>query len=103
MNNLFHPAKGATVSIAVSSSTQPLKITRQDGRCDVRVYNSGTATVWIDFGDSTVTTSAATGMPIPAGAVCGFNTPKPYNDGLYVAVIAAGATGTVYFTPGVGI
>jgi hypothetical protein len=97
----FRGKAGLTVNIDVSSSSQSTLVDR--GGCDsVRVMNNGTATVWIAFGDSTVTTATTTGTPIGPGVteILGART----TDGpLSVAAIAAGATGKIYFTPGAGI
>lgn len=93
---------GATVNIDVSSSSQRIAI---ESASQVRVMNNGTATVWIAFGGSTVTTTAAAGMPVGPGVteVLNFDGPTGANPNRNVAVIAAGATGRIYFTPGIGI
>jgi hypothetical protein len=99
----FNATTDATVNIDVSSSTQRVKLTRSDGCLEMRVYNAGTQDVWIKVGDSTVTADSTKNMPIPAGAVEVLNVIPPRSDDIYVAAIAAGSTGKVYFTPGVGI
>lgn len=99
MPDPFRPA-GATVNIDVSSSTQPVEI----GPCDsIRIMNDGTATVWVRFGGSSVTSSLTTGMPIGPGVteVIGFE--QGLGQPITVAAIAAGSTGKIYFTPGIGI
>lgn len=96
----FRPRQALTVNIDVSSSSQAVWI----GRCDsLRVMNNGTATVWIALGDSTVTASTTTSMPIGPG---GTEVIRFQNNDLspfYAAAIAAGSTGKIYFTPGDGV
>lgn len=98
----FAPMKAATVSIAVAAATGNVQVlpTGTSGTYTVRVMNSGSATAWVAFGDNTV---AAT---IPSGSTAGS---LPIGPGLslelivtgnYAAAIAAGATGSIYFTPG---
>jgi hypothetical protein len=62
--------------------------------------NNGTATAWITFGDNTVTAVATSGLPVGPGVTEVLTVPiiAP----LYVAAIAAGSTGKIYFTPGMG-
>ena len=100
----FEPAAASTVQINVSASNQRVQLGNSANapkkrNRDIRVFNEGTATVWIEFGiDNTVAAAVATGMPIPAGAVEVF-TGISAN---YVAAIAAGSTGKIYFTAGDG-
>lgn len=90
-----------TESIAVSAASQSINLERGD---QVRVMNNGSATVWIRFGASGVTVTTANGIPVPAGAIEVFSvTPGLASADLHVAVIAAAATGSIYFTPGDGI
>lgn len=103
MPDLFHIAKAATVNIAATTSTGRVKITHQDGRCQVRVVNPGTTIAFVEFGDSTVVASATASAPVLGGTTAGFTIPKPYNDDIYMAVIMASGTATVYATPGVGL
>lgn len=93
---------GATVNVDVSASSQRIAI---ESATTVRVMNNGTATVWITFGGSTVTATTAAGMPVGPGVteVLNFDGPTGSNPNRNVAVIAAGATGRIYFTPGIGI
>ena len=94
----FEPA-GSTVSITVSASSQRVDIGNPDS---IRIFNSGTATVWIAFGDATVEATTAAGMPVGPGVTEVVRKPR-FGTALYVAAIAAGATGIFYFTPGNGI
>lgn len=95
----FSPVPGGTVNISVTASSQPIRLqTVNDASGVVRIYNAGTATVWVEFGGSTVTASTTTSMPIPAGGVYVIG-----NTQQYIAAIALAATGTIYFTPGDGV
>ena len=98
----FEPMSSATVNLSVSSSSQSVLIENFSGANQVRVFNNGTATVWIEFGGSVVAAALATSIPIPAGAVEVFSAGAAAST-LYVAAIAAGSTGSIYFTPGAGI
>lgn len=93
---------GATENIDVSSSSQRIDI---ESASQVRVMNDGTATVWIAFGGSGVTATLAAGMPIGPGVieVLNFDGATGANPNRHVAAIAAGSTGKIYFTPGIGI
>ncbi len=94
----FSPG-GATVNLSatnVAASVQ-FNLLRSDA---VRLYNSGAEAVFIAFGDSTVTTTVAAGMPIGAGVTevlgCGGQS--------YIAGITAGSGPAVlYVTPGEGV
>ena len=98
----FSPSPNS-VNIDVSNTSQRVKISDGRGAQQVRYFNDGTATVWIRFGDATVTADSATAMPVGAGMCELFTINAPYNDPLYVAAIAAGSTGKIHFTPGEGI
>lgn len=99
----FEAMSASTVSISVSASSQVVQVQNFNGCNQIRVFNNGTATVWIDFGGSGVTTSSTTGIPVPAGAVEVFSAAATSSGTVYAAAIAAGSTGSVYFTPGFGI
>lgn len=100
MSQPFTPLPGSTVLIDVSSSTQAKALTTVNPGTSIRVCNDGTATAWIDFGNSTVTTAATTGIPIGAGVVEIYAVPS---GATHVAAIAASTTGKIYFTTGNGI
>lgn len=101
----FTPVFGQTVNIVVSASSQSIPVSvnpNEDGQ--VRIFNDGTATVWVSFGrtNQSPTVATSTGMPIPAGGVEIVSVP-PLGGTVSACAIAAGATGTVYFTPGDGL
>lgn len=98
----FSPLPLRTVNIDVSSSSQNIKISDTPRIRQVRVMNNGTATVWVDFGNSSSAAAAvATGFPVGPG-VTEVLTSKITDGPLYAAAIAAGSTGKIYFTPGSG-
>lgn len=96
----FVPKPAGTKNIDVSASSQRVDLGTFVGEQQVRVMNDGTATVWINFGTSTVTAALATSMPVGPGVteVLTIRGASAIN----VAAIAAGSTGKIYFTPGVG-
>ena len=98
---MFQPRHLATVNIDVSTSNQRVAIPGVRP-CAVRVMNNGSATAWIEFGDSSVVASASTCMPIGPGLseIVIASPVMPVAGDLYVAAIAAGSTGKIYFTPG---
>ena len=99
----FAPLPAGTVNIDVSSSSGRVAIT---GTAEnIRIFNDGTATAWVTFGNASVTAAVATGMPVGPGVceVVGLALSNVNRDTLNVAAIAAGATGKIYFTPGAGI
>jgi len=99
----FSPIPGGTTNINVSGTSQNVLVENRNGPITVRIVNNGTATVWLKSGGATVTATTTTGFPIGPGVheVLTFSPDAAGN--LYIAAIAAGATGIVYFTPGVGL
>lgn len=98
--NAFQP-NGATVNLSVTTSSGNVALTGVGTGANVRLYNAGTATVFVAFGTSSAaaaTTSA--GIPIPAGAI------EIYTVGptiTYLAAITASGTATLYATTGQGV
>lgn len=92
---------GSTVNLAVTGSTGAVALgTLGQGGSTVRIYNAGAATVFINFGISTVEAATATSIPVPAGAI------EVYSVGpsvTHVAGITASGTATLYATLGQGI
>lgn len=100
----FMPESAQTVQINVGAASARVALSTLPGVDQVRVMNNGTATVWINFGGDTVTADLATGIPVGPGRDVVFTVPAELDEVVaYVAAIAAGATGIVYFTPGKGI
>lgn len=99
----FAPAQEKTLSIDVSATSQRVLIGNTNAPTAIRVVNNGTATVWLNWGDVTVDATVANSLPIGPG-VHEVLTLNPHESGLlYIAAIAAGTTGRVYFTQGSGI
>jgi ABC-type uncharacterized transport system permease subunit len=101
MNHPF-TALGATVNLAVSNVTGNVALTAvgDQGGMEVRLYNAGSATVFVNFGISTVAATAAAGMPLPSGAI-EIVTVGPLVT--HLAAITAASTATLYATSGRGI
>lgn len=95
----FRPAGGSTVNINVTSTTANVQVTASSGMQQVRIMNDGTATAWIRFGTDNTVVATTSNMPVPAGGVEVLSHQGP----LWVAAIAAGSTGKIYFTPGEGV
>lgn len=98
MKDPFCP--GATVEINVSSSSQRVALGIAAGGQNLRLFNGGTAKVWLAFGGSDVVATTS-GMPVGGNDFCEVIT-VPRN-ATHVAAIAAGSTGIISFTVGVGI
>jgi len=96
-------ASTQTVNVDVSNASQRVLVSKGRGPQQIRWKNDGSATVWIRFGDSTVTADTATAMPVGSGDCEVQTVLAPYNGDVYVAAIAAASTGKIYFTPGAGI
>jgi FlaG/FlaF family flagellin (archaellin) len=103
MANAFCPLADLTVNIDVSSSSARVLLDATNPSQDIRICNDGTATVWIKFGDATVTADVSNDIPVPAGAIEVLHGRNNGSGGLYVAAIAAGSTGKIYFSVGEGI
>lgn len=94
----FRPGNASTVSLSASAASSNVQVQTANTSRHVRIYNSGSVTVFIEQGGSGVTAATATGYPIPAGAVEIISCPEQY-----IAAITASSTATVYFTPGEGL
>lgn len=95
----FRPS-GQPVKVTVSASASTAtKI--GDDPVSVRIANTGTATIWVKFGGSSVAATTSD-YPVPAGVV-EVVTPNTASRPVYVSVIASGATGDAYFNGGTGI
>jgi hypothetical protein len=97
----FQPTPASTVNIDVASSSANVLVNASSGGGQVRIMNNGSATVWVKFGtDNTVAATTASGFPVGSGGTEVVTVPL---GPIYVAAIAAGSTGKIYFTPGSGI
>lgn len=96
----FRPKPARTQNIDVAAGcSNPLQLNSGPGPRSIRVRNAGSAEAFIEFGDATVSTTLATGIPIGSNATEVFDVEGP----VWVCAIAVGATGKIYFTPGTGI
>jgi hypothetical protein len=103
MNRSFSPAQNNSVSIDVSATSQRVLVGNCNAPMTVRIMNNGTATVWINWGDVTVTANTTNSLPIGPG-VHEVLTFSPDQGGLlYIAAIAVGVSGRIFFTQGQGI
>jgi hypothetical protein len=103
MTRSFSPAQNKTVSIDVSATSQRVLVGNCNAPITVRIMNNGTATVWINWGDVAVTATTANSLPVGPG-VHEVLTLSPDQGGLlYIAAIAAGVSGRIFFTEGYGI
>ena len=102
MENPFTPS--GTVSLSVTDATGNVRLTSPNPVA-VRLYNTGTATVFFKAGPVGVT-AAVTDTPIPSGAIEVFNlTPTVTIPGgcSHIAAITASGTATLYATVGQGL
>lgn len=97
----FSPSPASTVNIDVSASSQRVAVPACIGGT-VRIMNNGTATVFIAFGDGTVTATTTAGIPIGPGVIEVMTVPL-VSGPLNIAAIASGSTGRIYFSAGEGI
>lgn len=93
----FSPA-GDTVSLAVLTTSANKAVTAPAiGNRSIRIYNAGTAEVFIAIGDSSVTVTASNGIPLKPGD---FEIFLLKNNATHVAAIAAATGSTIYLTTG---
>ena len=102
MSEAFRPASGVTKNIDVAATTANVKVA-EVFTTQIRIMNDGSATAWVNFGDSSVTAALASGMPVGAGACEVVTVLSADGSPIYAAAIAAGSTGKIYFTPGTGL
>lgn len=103
MNNInqpaFNPKGNSTVNIASGASSANVQFQTSPGLSrHLRVLNTGTVTVFVEFGQSGVVASTTTSMPVLSNEVEIFGV----GDCTWVAAISA-SSATVYFTPGEGM
>lgn len=101
--NLFAPV-GNTVSANASDATGSTQVNITDhpmtGGGSVLIVNDGPDTVFIRFGDSTVTATTTTGFPMAKGMKTFSFGPRSTNAAV---VCEAGETARVHFSPGRGL
>lgn len=95
----FRPlGNNKTVNLVVSAASQNLTIPDQLGTRSIRIVNSGTNLIFVEFGTATAT--AATSMPLLGNTVEVFTFA---NDITALQIISTGAGNTVYVTYGEGL
>lgn len=104
--NPFVPSVGTTKTLSASSSSSSVTFDAKDvasstnasGHSVIRVYNAGTATVFVRWGTG-AQTATTSDMPIIPGVIEVFC--KAWADDTF-AGITSSSTATVYVTPGEG-
>lgn len=89
---------GDTVSLTVTTTTGSVQFQPTPTGPNVRFYNTGAVAAFVVCGDSGITATTVTGIPLAPGTVEVLACP-----GTYIAAITASGTTTVYITPGTGI
>jgi hypothetical protein len=88
---------GNTVSLAVTGTTARVQVQTSNNNKAMRLFNSGTAIVFIVCGDVASTATLAAGMPVAPGTVEVVTCAQTH-----IAAISASAV-TLYVTPGSGL
>jgi hypothetical protein len=99
----FYPQDHQGVSISVTGSSANVLVSPASGTVDVLIYNAGTAVTFIRAGGALVAAALTGDIPIAPGTTQTLKLANPAGGGLYVAAIAAGSNGTIYFNPGSGL
>jgi hypothetical protein len=103
ISQLFAPFAGSTVNLSAgTSSARVAKATLPAGSSashELRIVNSGTIIVFVEFGDSTVAATTTTGLPILPNTVESFMLNASQT---HIAAITAASTAVIYFTTGLG-
>ena len=103
--NPCQPDTGAGKYIDVSAASQNVQLGTDSFASSWMVINEGTATAYIKTGGTnavvaTMPAAGASNCALPAGSVQVLTLEAPASTtALWVAVIAAGATGKVHFVP----
>jgi hypothetical protein len=88
---------GNTVSLAVTGTTARVQVQTSNNNKAMRLFNSGTAIVFVVCGDVASVAGLTTSMPVAPGTVEVVTCAQQY-----IAAISSG-TATLYITPGSGI
>jgi hypothetical protein len=100
ITNSQNGGAGATVSLAVLTTSATVAVSPATvGTRTVRIFNSGTNIVFINFGPSTAIATLANSMPMLPNSVETFYF---HNDWTLVAAIAGATGNTLYITAGEG-
>lgn len=101
MAQAFIPALDANIPLSATTTTSSASLKNGNAPMQVRIYNAGTATAFLNFGTSAVTATTS-GFPVPSGAIEVITIPGNATT-TYAAAITASGTASVYITPGAGI
>lgn len=99
MTNPFTPI-GSTSNIAVTATSQVLLVPSIGNTSGtLRIINSGSQTIFLNFGSSAAVATVAAGMPMLP------NTVETFASGQFthIAVIAPATGSTLYITSGAGV
>lgn len=102
MKSSFAPFSAASTEISVSSTSARVQVSNFSGVQQLRIFNEGTATVRIRWGDASVV-ALATDYAVGPGVTEVLTIQSPDGQPLYVAAIAASSTGKIIFNTGIGI
>lgn len=98
ITNFQNGGAGATVNLAVIATTATVAVSPTGaGSRTVRIFNSGTNVIFINFGPSTVIATLTNSMPILPNSVETFYF---HNDWTHVAAISGATGNTLYVTTG---
>lgn len=96
---LFTPS-GLTLSITVSPTTSSFLLSLAGGGNQARLKNlDATNSVFVKFGDLTITTDTLTGMPLGAGETMGVTLP---GNATHIAAISSAGNPHLYVSRGFG-
>lgn len=95
----FKPV-GATQNIAVTASAQALTLNNLIGTRTIRLFNSGTLNVFVDFTTGANSATTTTSIPIAPGSVELFTIASDVST---VSVLSSGTGNTLYTTIGEGL
>lgn len=98
----FAPFADSTATLSATTSSSRVAIPSHGPAGQVRVSNTGTVTVFVKFGDVTVTADTTNDVPIPAGVTESLEFSNPTGGPIYIAGITASGSATVYVTRGSG-
>lgn len=101
----FRAQFGGTVNFTASSGSNNVQLDSGgiSAATEYRIFNSGSVTVFIEFGTSSaVAASVTTSMPVASGVVEYLRPPVSNVADYYLAGITSSSTSVVYVTAGEG-
>jgi len=98
ITNALNGEAGSTVNLAVLATTANVAVApARVGSRTIRIFNSGTNVVYVNFGDDNVVATVANSLPLLPNSVETFFF---RNDWTKVAAIAGSTGNTIYITTG---